>query len=288
MIASGTDRPVAILAGGGELPPLIAAAARRDGRAAIVFAIQGEANPNAFERGSVHVVRWGEIGRMFRLAEEAGCREAVFIGSISKRPDFKALTPDLGTIKLIPRILQLMQRSDGNLLDGVTRIFEEKGISVVSPLAIAPELALPAGCLTGEVSADSARDIEVALNAALDVGKRDIAQGAIAIAGEIVAIEDFHGTDAMLDRVVRLRKDGAAPANGGALVKCLKSSQDGRHDLPTIGPGTAERAQAAGLSGVAAEAGRAILVGREETVEAFRRAGLFLMGLAPATHSKHG
>ena len=58
-----------------------------------------------------------------------------------------------------------------------------------------------------------------------------------------------------------------------------EAEQDGRHDLPTIGPATAERAKRAGLAGVAAEAGRAILVGRDETIEAFRRAGLFLAGL---------
>ena len=72
------------------------------------------------------------------------------------------------------------------------------------------------------------------------------------------------------------------------LVKCLKPQQDGRHDLPTIGPQTAERAARAGLAGVAAEAGRAILVGRDETIEAFRRAGLFLVGLEPPRSSGHG
>ena len=122
---------------------------------------------------------------MFRLMEEAGCREAVFIGSISRRPDFRSLKPDVGTVKLIPRIIQLMGSRDGSLLDGVTRIFEEKGIRVLSPLAIAPELALPDGCLTGEVSAESARDIDVAREAAVDIGKRDIAQGAVAIDGRV-------------------------------------------------------------------------------------------------------
>jgi DUF1009 family protein len=78
------------------------------------------------------------------------------------------------------------------------------------------------------------------------------------------------------------------PRTGGALVKLLKPQQDGRHDLPTIGPQTAERVAEAGLAGVAAEAGRAILVGRDETIDAFQRAGLFLLGMTPATSSGHG
>ena len=80
MSASAPSGPVAILAGGGALPPLVAAAARRDGRAPVVFAIAGEAEPAAFAPAPVHVVRWGEIGRLFRLTEESGCREAVLIG----------------------------------------------------------------------------------------------------------------------------------------------------------------------------------------------------------------
>ena len=43
----------------------------------------------------------------------------------------------------------------------------------------------------------------------------------------------------------------------------------------------AERAAQAGLAGVAAEAGRTMLAGREETLDAFRRAGLFLLGVKP-------
>ncbi len=280
--ADAAERPIAILAGGGKLPQLVTAAALRDGRTPIVFAIAGEAEPESFAPAPVHVVRWGEIGRLFRLTEENGCREAVLIGSITRRPDYRTLRPDFGAVKLIPRILKLMSGRDGSLLAGVARIIEENGIRVVSPLAIAPDLALPGGVLSGEVSAESAKDIEAARAAALEVGNLDIAQAAIAVGGRVVAVEDAEGTDALLERVALLRRAGTIAKTGGVLVKCLKPQQDGRHDLPTIGPQTAELAERGGLAGVAAEAGRAILVGRDETIDAFQRAGLFLMGFKPA------
>jgi DUF1009 family protein len=59
----------------------------------------------------------------------------------------------------------------------------------------------------------------------------------------------------------------------------MKPRQDPRLDLPTVGPATARAARAAGLKGVAVEAGRALLAGRGETAAAFREAGLFLLGL---------
>jgi UDP-2,3-diacylglucosamine hydrolase len=284
-IAAAT--PIAILAGGGKLPQLVTAAALRDGRAPVVFAIAGEAEPDSFAPAPVHIVCWGEIGRLFRLTEENGCREAVLIGSITRRPDYRTLRPDFGAVKLIPRIVRLMAKRDNDILSGVAKIIEENGIRIVSPLAIAPDLALPEGSQVGSVSHQSEEDIEAAVVAAREVGRLDIAQGAVAVGGRVVAVEDATGTDALLQRVALLRRSGAIHKAGGVLVKCLKPKQDGRHDLPTIGPSTAEFAKRAGLAGVAAEAGRAILVGRDETIEAFRSAGLFLLGLN-ASQLGHG
>jgi DUF1009 family protein len=286
MTFGGEAERLAIVAGGGRLPPLVSAAALRDGRAPVVFAIAGEAEPQAFAPAPVHVMRWGEIGKFLRLSEENHCRKAVLIGSITHRPDYRALVPDLGTLKLIPRILQLMRERDGSLLEGVARMIEENGIHVLSPLAVAPDLAMPEGVLAGEVSPDSARDIAAARAAALEVGNRDIAQAAVAVDGHVVAVEDAKGTDALLEQVAQLRRDGTIASAGGVLVKCLKPLQDGRHDLPTIGPETASRAAQAGLAGVAAEAGRTILVGRQETIDAFARAGLFLAGLKAQSISR--
>jgi DUF1009 family protein len=288
MAGTSDAKPVAILAGGGALPPLVADVAARAGIQPIVFAIAGEADPNAFAGRAVHVLRWGEIGRLFRLVEETGCREGVFIGTLSRRPDFKSVLPDMGALKLLPRILKLMRGSDNSLLTGVAGIFEDMGVRIVSPLDIASELALPEGCLVGKVASESAIDIEKAAEAARLLGRLDIAQGAVAVGGRVVALEDVGGTDALLDRVIALRERGLIDKTGGVLVKCVKPNQDRRLDLPTIGAATAEAARRTGLKGVAAEAGLTLLAGRAETMEAFRQAGLFLFGLEPPPQAGHG
>lgn len=273
--------PIAILAGGGSLPPLVAAAAERSGRRAVVLVIAGEADPAAFGGTPVHVLNWGEVGRMFRLVEESGCRQAVLLGTITARPDFTQVRPDLGAVKLIPRILKLMLRSDNALLVDIAQIFAENDVEVVSALDVAPELVLGEGLLSGSTADVSWRDVETATSAARDVGARDIAQAAVAAGGTVVAVEDAGGTEAMLERVAKLRAEGQIEAPCGVLVKCMKPGQDRRLDVPTIGPATAEQAKRAGLAGVAAEAGSTLLVGRDETIAAFRAAGLFLLGLPP-------
>ena len=280
MSARVADRPVAIVAGGGALPPLLASAAGEAGRTAVVFAIAAEADPAAFAPLRPHVVRWGEIGRMLQLAKADGCDEAVLIGSVKRRPDFRALRPDLATVKLWPRILQLLRHGDEGLLAGVAGLFKEQGIEVVSPLEVAPALAMPEGLLTGSMSAETMAEIGKAVEAARLIGRLDIGQGAVAVQGRVVAVEDAGGTQDMLQRVAALRAAGRIGRSGGVLVKCMKPHQDSRLDLPTIGPVTAEEALLAGLDGVASEAGRSLLAGREDTIDAFRRAGLFLFGFA--------
>ena len=67
----------------------------------------------------------------------------------------------------------------------------------------------------------------------------------------------------------------------------MKPNQDPRLDLPGIGPNTAAAARRAGLDGVAGDAGRALLAGRAETIAAFEKEGLFLIGM-PHPRDKTG
>lgn len=281
MAAGESEKSVAILAGGGRMPALVAASARREGHRPIVFAIAGEGDPQSFGSFPVHVFRWGQLGSLLRTAQEAGCRQAVFIGTVSQRPDIATVRPDVASLKFVPRMLKLITQGDHTLLEGMTQIFAEHGIALVGPLEVAPDLALPEGCAAGRVPGEAEPDIAKALEAARLIGSLDVAQGAVSVGGRIVALEDVGGTDALLERVAEHRRGGRIRKMGGVLVKCMKPQQDGRHDMPTIGPGTAKRAVEAGLVGVAAEAGRTLLAGRDETIEAFRDAGLFLLGLRP-------
>lgn len=280
--------PIAILAGGGDLPALVEESVVRSGRDPLVIAIAGEADPASFASRSVHELRWGELGRLFRLLEVAGCAEAVFIGAIHRRPDFRAVRPDFGAVALLPRILKLMRNGDDSLLTGVAGIFAERGIRLCSPLDVAPDLGLQLGIQAGAPTSEQLVDVAKAAEAARMIGRLDIGQGAVAVGRRVVALEGAEGTDGLLERIALMRQRGRIPQQGGVLVKCMKPQQDARLDIPTIGPETAEKARAAGLDGVASEAGRTLVAGQARTLEAFRRYGLFLVGIEPPTGADRG
>jgi DUF1009 family protein len=289
MHSAAGQRAIAILSGAGLLPVRLAEAVRRRGGKPVVVAIAGEAEPADFPPADLHVLHWGEIGRLTKLLNESGCREAVFAGTVAKRPDLGSVRPDLGALRLLPRILGLLGAGDDRLLRAVAELFAGEGVTLVSPLDVAPDLGVAVGLLAGRKPGPrSVEELTLAARAARALGALDIGQAAVAAGGRVVAVEGAEGTDALLARIGDLRRAGRIPPRGGVLVKCMKPHQDRRLDVPAIGAATAENAHAAGLDGVGVEAGGAVLVGRDETIAAFRQAGLFLVGMEPAAFAGDG
>jgi len=64
------------------------------------------------------------------------------------------------------------------------------------------------------------------------------------------------------------------------LVKFCKPQQDQRADLPSIGTTTVENIARAGLSGVAVEAGRSLVLEREKAVARANELGVFIIGIS--------
>src|SRR5262249_25890747 len=123
-------------------------------------------------------------------------------------------------------------------------------------------------------------DAAKAMDVAQAIGQLDVGQGAVVCDGLVLAVEAQEGTDAMLARVAELPQEirGSAEARRGVLAKTPKPIQERRVDLPTTGVQTLERAAAAGLAGVAGEAGAMVVLDREAVTEAADRLGLFVWG----------
>ncbi|MFD1694168.1 LpxI family protein [Roseibium aestuarii] len=280
--AGSVDGPVGLICGNGSLPLAVLDELGRAGRRAHVVAIRNEACEAITQRADA-VLGFGEIGRLFKGLSRAGCRDLILIGGIVRRPDFTSILGDPGTLRRLPRILRAMTGGDDSLLSKVIGIFEAEGFHVVGLHEIAPALLAGEGAL-GALHPDAAAlaDVGLAREAARRLGDLDIGQGAIAVAGRVVALEGAEGTDAMLERCAQLRASGRvrARAPSGVLVKTVKPGQDLRVDLPTIGPKTVALAKAAGLAGIAVQSGGALIAEREETLRAADAAGLFVFGFA--------
>ncbi len=287
-IRDGQAAAVAIIAGSGPMPARVAEAAERAGRPVIVFGIAGVADP-AIERFPHAWLKWGQVGRLFKLIEAHNATELVMIGAIDKRPDFREISLDFGAVGSLPEILSLIVGGDDKVLSGIVKFTEKRGLKVVGAHQIAPELVAPIGPLGQRApQAGETRDIALAVDAVATLGRLDIGQAAVSVDGRVIAVEGAEGTDAMLDRVAGLRSAGRVRWRGraGVLAKCPKPQQDLRVDMPAIGVRTVEKVAAAGLAGIAVEAGRVLVGDRAATVAAADAAGIFIVGVDPAVQAE--
>jgi UDP-2,3-diacylglucosamine hydrolase len=280
--AANLSSPVGIVAGGGGMPFAVADSLTSRGIGVVLFPLKGFCDPARVARFRHRWIYVGQIGTAKKLLRSEGCRDIIFIGSLS-RPALSEIRLDWGTLRVMGSLIASFRGGDNHLLSGVGRIFEQDGFHMVGVKDAAPDLLMPAGCVSraapdGEASADIAKGREVL--AALS--PFDIGQAAVVIDGHVVAVEDIEGTDGLLARVARLREEGRirSPAGRGVLVKMPKSGQDLRYDLPTVGPRTVEGAARAGLAGIAVAAGNTIAAEPQALIESADKAGLFVIGVA--------
>jgi UDP-2,3-diacylglucosamine hydrolase len=273
--------PIGLIAAGGVMPFAVADSLIARGVNPVLFALKGACDPVAVERFRHHWISVGQVGRAIKLFRAENCRDLVFIGTLV-RPALSEVRLDWGTVRVIGRVWAAFRGGDDHLLSGIGRIFEQDGFRMVGIKDVAPDLLMPEGCLTRAMPDEkAAADIARGRDVLRALSPFDIGQAAVVIDGHVVGVEDIEGTDGLLARVARLRREGRIRARSarGVLVKAPKSGQDLRFDLPTIGPRTIEGAAAAELAGIAIVAGNTIVVEPQAMIGAADAAGLFVTGL---------
>jgi DUF1009 family protein len=275
-------RRVAVLAGRGEFPVRVAAAAAAQGASVYVAALSGAADPADYAAYEAGEYRLGQLGRFLDEIKRRRIDEIVMVGALP-RPSFGSLAPELSTLKYLPHFARAFQGGDDHLLRGVVTFFEGQGLRVIGPVDIAPDLVAPVGALGRHKPSAVAREaIATGFNLLAALSPFDMGQAAIVADHRVVAVEAAEGTDAMIERVAGLVQAGRLKLGkgDGVLVKAPKLGQDLRVDMPAIGPDTVARVAAAGLAGIAVKAGCVLIGDRERLPTLADASGLFIEGVA--------
>lgn len=272
---------LAIIAGGGEIPFLVAKGEEAASRPPFVVQVEGFADQDfsTFESTRLPVTK---VGGMQKAIVQAGCDAVCFVGRIS-RPDFSSLLGlDTAALGLLPKVTQAARFGDDALMRVIIDFFEKKGVRAIGADEAMTSLVPREGVL-GSIEPDdlALEDIRKAFSVVEAIGTLDIGQGAVVANGLVLAVEAQEGTDNMLARVASLPLDirGASSKRTGVLAKAPKPKQERRIDMPTIGLLTVEGADRAGLAGIAVKAGSALIPRMNETIAAADTAGLFLYAL---------
>jgi len=261
-----------LIAGSGRFPLLVAEAARGAGWEVVGIGIKEEADP-AIE-GLVSRCYWislGELGRLIEILKQEGVRQAVMAGQVKHKQIFSSIQPDWRLVKLL---LGLRSKNTDALIGAVARVLAEEGVELLDSTAFLQPLLAPEGRISArQMDERETADVAYGHQVARRLAAFDIGQSVVVCEGACVAVEAMEGTDAAILRAAQF-------SNGKPLtvVKVSKPGQDMRFDVPVIGPGTMETMEKAGATALAVDAGRTLLLDREELLRRAERAGVAIAG----------
>lgn len=259
--ATAPPATLGIIAGNRELPLLLAREARRAGIERLVaVAFEGETDPAlASLVDETEWIRVGQLSRMIKAFKSRGVTRCVMVGQIAPRNLFD-LRPDLRAMALL---LRLKEKNAHTLFGGIADELAGDGITLIDATPwLKPAMPGEGFCLGPSPTPKQRSEIEFAHRIAVEISRLDIGQIVVVKDGAVLAVEGFEGTDRCLARGGELAgKDGGAVA-----VKVAKPDHDMRFDIPCIGAKTIETCGRSGVSVLAFEAGRTLLL-EQETCE---------------------
>jgi DUF1009 family protein len=269
----------ALIAGNGRFPLLVLEAARGAGREMVVVAVKEEAGPEMENLSAslgtrCHWISVGELGRLIEILKAERATHAVMAGQIQHAKIFSSIRPDWRLMKLL---LSLKTKNTDALLGAVAGVLAEEGIEVVHSTAFLQPLLAPEGPVTPRnLDEREMADIEYGHRIARALAAFDIGQSVVICDRACVAVEAMEGTDAVIRRAVQY-------SNGRPLtvVKVSKPNQDMRFDVPVIGPRTIAAMREANATALAVDAGRTLLLDREELLRQAAEAQIAIAGFPP-------
>ncbi len=246
---------VAIIAGGGVLPIEIARKLLALQPPGLIFSLCRDPSPLQPYAGKIIPLKYPSIGRAIREMKSYGADKVIMAGNIPKRLIY-CLPLLFDPLSL--RVLRRALHDDHSLLGAIVSAFEEHGIQVIPYWQILPEfIATP-----GKLSSRSPTKKEIDdMNYGREILRVTLpcsfGQSLCVADGAVVAIEAMEGTDKMILRAGEI-------AGRGVLVKMMKTDQDMRYDLPTVGTVTLENMHKSGLTCLAVEAGKTLILEPDE------------------------
>ncbi len=265
-------KKIGIVSGKGELPCLLAMEARRQGYYVVMIALDPIAGPMNGCADEVKRINVGRLGEIIKTLKASGIQEAIMAGKVSKSLIYQGkITPDMRAIKLL---FTLKDRKDDTILQAITDEIESEGIRMMRTTDFAGDMLMPAGLLTQRRTTTAEdKDIAFGLGIAKEIGRVDIGQTVVVKGRAVMAVEAIEGTDEAIRRGGRLAGDGAV------VVKVSKPQQDMRYDVPVVGLDTLRVMIEVRASVLAIEAGKALIIQRQEMISTANEAGISIIGV---------
>jgi hypothetical protein len=265
---------IGLIAGYGSFPLEVAHNLRSQGFQIHTVAIHGETFPSIEEFSSstswLHV---GQLQAMINCFKRHGVRQVVMAGKVKKLHLFRNFRPDF---KALHTLAKLPDRRDDTIMNAIADLLAKEGIEVLAQTDFAHEMLATSGHLFGpRPRKEMMRDAEFGFLQAKGVAALDIGQTVVVQNQSVLAVEAIEGTDEAI------RRGGKLGSGKAVVVKIAKPNQDLRFDVPAVGPDTLKVMSESGCVMLAVEAGKTLMLQRQDFAQLADRLGITILGLTP-------
>lgn len=272
--------PLGLIAGGGQLPLLVAKGMKSMGHPVRCLGLAGQFEPELrdlcddfSEVGALRFNSWGK-----RL-KAMGVEYAVMVGQVDKARMMHSWatiirnTPDLRALWMFQKLRR--DRRSHLILASIADELAKDGVDLIDSTAHISDHLATSGTMTRCKPSNRQRtDIQLGWPLLQEMLRLDIGQAIAVRGGDVVAVEAVEGTDRMIKRCGELCRSG-----GWTLLKGARAGHDRRSDVPTIGPTTIQNLHDNGGRCIALSAGDVIIIDKPQTLELADRLGVSVVGI---------
>ena len=262
---------IGLIAGNGRFPLLFAKAAKNKGIRVVAAAIRGDTS--ILIHFLADEVRWfapGELTKLFEYFRARGVREVLMAGQVHPRNLFDkrvALDDESRAI-----FAALEDRRCDTIFSAIADKLKAHGLELLESTLLLQDHLAPKGTLTRHApTEEELADIQFGIRIAKEMGSLDVGQTVVVKGRAVLAIEALEGTDQAILRGGNIAREGAV------VVKTSKPKQDVRFDVPVVGPRTILTMKKCRASCLAIEAGKTLIIDRDQTVTLADRYGISMV-----------
>ena len=248
------SKPLALIAGQGQYPILLAQRARAAGIDLRLIELGGETSSelvNDFPPEERTTVKVGQVGKLLKELKNFNAGYAVMVGQVTPGKLFSGLHPDLKAIRMLAG---LDRKNAETIFGAIADEIENAGVHLLDARVFMDEDLADQGIMVKGKDKTEPQHLSHGIEIARENARMDVGQGVVVSRGTVLAIEAFEGTNAMIERA------GAFGAKSCLFVKLGKPDQDTRFDVPVFGLHTLQAMRKAGIGSAALKSGSVLLL----------------------------
>ncbi len=261
-----------VISGSGCYPRLLVEGAKKAGvRTVDVLAVKGSTERATWKAADhVHWITLGGIAEGIRWCGANGYQGAVLAGQVNPLSLFRGRFD----AEVKAWLAELKVKTAHTIFGKLSEKFAAVGVPVIPASSYMDDHIPGAGVLTARgLTEGEQADVDHAMHVVCDIGHHDVGQTVMVKSGMTLAVEAFEGTNAAIKRGGKL---GGA---GSVVFKAAREGHDMRFDIPVVGLKTLKVMHRAGATALAFQAGRLVLLNRDEVIDFANRHNMALVGI---------